>query len=302
MQIMPDNCIDTRSGRWAGAWLGALGVLGFSLTLPATRLAVSELDGVVVGLGRALVAAVPAALLLRVTRAPLPRPLLWPRLALTALGVVWGFPLLSAWALTLVPAAHGAVIAGLLPAATAAMAVLRAGERPSLGFCLASLLGLAAVLAFAAAQGAGRPQAADALLLLAVALSGIGYAEGGRLARELGGWQVVCWVLVASAPFLLPVVLWRALATGVHAGLAAWGGFLYVALVSMFLSFFAWYRALALGGIARIGQLQLAQPVLTMLWSVLLLQEVVTPGMALAAGAVLASVALTQRMNVRRPS
>jgi len=139
------------------------------------------------------------------------------------------------------------------------------------------------------------------MILLAVALGGLGYAEGGALARELGGWQVICWVVVASTPFLLPVVAWRALQTGLHASPAAWSAFAYVSLVSMLLGFFAWYRALALGGIARIGQLQLAQPVLTLLWSVILLNERGTMGMAFAAGAVLASVALTQRMIVVRP-
>ena len=277
-------------------------MVAFSLGLPATRLAVGELDGVVVGLGRALVAALLPALLLVAGRCPIPPRRLWPRLSVTALGVVFGFPLLSAWALARVPAAHGAVIAGLLPAATALMAAFRGGERPSLGFWLAALLGLVAVLVFAVIQGTGRPQPADGMILLAVVLGGLGYAEGGALARSLGGWQVICWVLVASTPVLLPVVAWRALDTGLHAGPAEWGAFAYVSLVSMFLGFFAWYRALAIGGIARIGQLQLAQPVLTMLWSVLLLNERVTMGMAFAASAVLASVALTQRMIVVRPS
>jgi drug/metabolite transporter (DMT)-like permease len=149
---MTENCIDTRSdsaGRAAVLW-GALGVLGFSFTLPATKLAVSELDGTVVGLGRALVAATVAAVLLIATRQRLPSRRHWPRLAVTALGVVVGFPLLSAWALRQLPAAHGAVIVGLMPAATAVMAVLRSGERPSPAFWLASLLGLVTVTIFAA--------------------------------------------------------------------------------------------------------------------------------------------------------
>jgi drug/metabolite transporter (DMT)-like permease len=211
---------------------------------------------------------------------------------------VAGFPLLSAWALTAMPASHGAVVAGLLPAATAVMAALRAGERPSRGFWLAARLGLAAVLAFGAAQGAGRPQRADALILGAVVLGALGYAEGGALARTLGGWQVISWALVLAVPFLLPVVAWRVAATGLHASGAAWLGFAYVSLISMYAAFFAWYRALAQGGVAQIGQIQLAQPVLTMLWSALLLGERVSGAMALAAAAVLASVALTQRARV----
>lgn len=206
---MAEDCIHTNRRRWVvepAFWWGALGVLGFSFTLPATRLAVSELDGTVVGLGRAVVAAGLAALVLLVTRQPLPPRHLWGRLAVVALGVVFGFPLFSAWALEQVPAAHGAVIVGLLPAATAVMAALRGGERPSSGFWFASLCGLGAVLAFAAAQGAGRPQPADGLILIAVLLGALGYAEGGRLARELGGWQVISWALVLSAPVLMPVV------------------------------------------------------------------------------------------------
>lgn len=279
---------------------GIVGVLGFSFTLPATRLAVAELDSTLVGLGRALVAAAVAAVLLAATRPPLPARRHWPRLAVTALGVVVGFPLLSAWALRQLPAAHGAVIVGLMPAATAVMAVLRGGERPSRSFWLASLLGLVAVAIFAATEGAGRPLPADGLILAAVLLGGLGYAEGGALARELGGWQVISWALVLSAPLLLPIVLWRVRETGVAADLPAWLCFAYVSLVSMYAAFFAWYRALAQGGVARIGQLQLAQPVLTMLWSALLLGERVSWAMALAAAAVLGSVALTQRTRVAR--
>jgi drug/metabolite transporter (DMT)-like permease len=283
----------------AGALFGGLGVLAFSFTLPATRVAVRQLDGTVVGLGRALVAASLAAAVLLATRQPLPPRRLWGRLAVVSLGVVLGFPLFSALALTLVPASHGAVVVGLLPAATAVMAVLRGGERPSRAFWGSALLGLLAVAAFAAASGAGRPQLADALFLVAVGLGALGYAEGGVLARELGAWQVICWALVGAAPFLAPVVLLRAAEHGLSAGPAAWAGFLYVSLVSQFLGFFAWYRGLAQGGVARVGQLQLAQPVLTLAWSALLLGEQITPLTGAAALAVLASVILTQRTRVR---
>lgn len=277
---------------------GSLGVLAFSLTLPATRAAVTDLDGTVVGLGRAVVAAVPAAVLLLATRQPVPPRRLWLRLTVTAGGVVFGFPVLSAWALSVVPSAHAAIIVGFMPAATAVAAVIRAGERPSLGFWLTALCGLAAILAFAAVQGAGRPQPADALILIAVVLGAIGYAEGGYLAREIGGWQVISWVLVMSVPVLLPIVAVAVARHGIAAAPVAWLGFGYVSLVSMYLGFFAWYRALALGGIARIGQIQLAQPVLTLIWSAWLLGEHVTGPMVVAACAVLASVALAQRTRV----
>lgn len=277
---------------------GFLGVLAFSLTLPATRAAVPALGGVVVGLGRALVAAALAAALLLVLRERPPARRHRRGLAIVALGVVVGFPLCTALALREVPAIHGAVVVGLLPAATAVMAVLRAGERPPPPFWLASAAGVGAVLVFAAAQGAGRPQAADGLLLAAVALGALGYAEGGRLARELGGWRVICWALIAAAPILaIPVLVvvgrqdpdvWQA------AGGEAWLGFGYVSVVSMFLGFFAWYRGMALGGVARVGQIQLLQPVLTLGWAALLLGETVDRGTLLASGLVVGSVALTR--------
>src|SRR6516162_10287523 len=258
----------------AGAFWGIIGVAGFSFTLPATRLAVMELDGTLVGLGRAVIAAVVAA------------------------GVVVGFPLFSAWALQHVPAAHGAVIVGLTPAATAVMAVLRAGERPSTGFWIASLLGLVAVLIFAAVQGAGWPVPADGLILIAVLLGALGYAEGGQLARTLGGWQVISWALVLSAPVLAPIVALSAVRHGLSASPLAWVCVAYVSLISMYFAFFAWYRGLAIGGVARIGQVQLMQPVLTLAWSALLLGEHIGWSMIAASAAVLGCVALTQRTRV----
>jgi drug/metabolite transporter (DMT)-like permease len=283
-----------------GALWGALGVVGFSLTLPATRLAVMELDGTLVGLGRAVIAAAVAALLLLVARQPLPPRAVWGQLAVVAAGVVVGFPLFSAWALQHVPSAHGAVIVGLTPAATAVMAVIRAGERPSRGFWLASLLGLIAVLIFAVVQGAGWPVPADGLILIAVALGALGYAEGGRLSRTLGGWQVISWALVLSAPVLAPIVIFSAARHGLSASPTAWACVAYVSLISMYFAFFAWYRGLAIGGVARIGQVQLIQPVLTLLWSALLLGEHISGSMIIASAAVLGCVALTQRSRVAR--
>ena len=280
-----------------GFLLGALGVLSFSLTLPATRVAVADLDGTVVGLGRALVAAALAALTLAWTRQAWPSRRHLPGLALAAGGVVIGFPLLSAWAVERVESAHAAVLTGLLPIGTAVGAVLLAGERPSRAFWGVSLLGLAAVLGFAASMGGGAPQLADLLLLGAVAAAGLGYAAGARLARELGGWQVICWALLLSAPFIAVPVGLKVAALGIQASPRAWLGFLYVSVVSMYLGFFAWYRGLALGGIARVGQLQLAQPVLTLAWSALLLGEQVDPLTVLAALAVIATVALGRRVR-----
>ncbi len=290
----------TQAAARRGLLLGALGVLGFSGSLVATRAAVLELDPWFVAFGRAVVAALLGAAALALTRSRLPRRRHLPSLAVVGVGVVVGFPLFSSLALQDRTSAHGAVIVGLLPIATALFAVARAGERPTPRFWVASTAGLVAVLLFAAAAGAGGPQPSDALLLAAVVLGGLGYAEGGALSRELGGWRTICWGLVLSLPVLAPVTA-VVVATGdTTGGAAAWGGFAYVALVSMFLGFFAWYAGLALGGVAKVGQVQLAQPVLTLAWAALLLGEQVTAATVLAALAVLASVVATQRARVDR--
>jgi drug/metabolite transporter (DMT)-like permease len=194
-----------------------------------------------------------------------------------------------------VPAVHGIVVTGLLPAATAVMAVLRAGERPSMRFWLAVLAGVACVVAFAVVQGAGRLEPADWLMFAAVVLCALGYAEGAVLARELGGVQAICWALVLALPVTLAVTLagWDGAALA-RATPAAWAGFAYAASVSMFAGFFAWYRGLALGGVARVGQVQLAQPVLSLGWAALLLGEPVSLATGATAAAVIACVVATQ--------
>ena len=280
--------------RFEGLAFGGLGVLCFSVTLPATRAAVPDLGSTTVGLGRALVAATLAAILLLAHREQLPPRKYWSGLAVVAFGLL-GFSLFSAFALQSVPAAHGAVVTGLLPAATAVMAVFRVGERPPRIFWLGVVLGVVAVLVFALAEGAGSLQAGDILMLIAVVLGALGYAEGGRISRELGGWRVICWALLFAAPFLVVPV---ALAVVGHnfppIHTEAWLGFAYVSTVSMFLGFFAWYRGLALGGVARVGQLQLLQPVLTILWAALLIGEPLKLQTILASLLVVASVAFVQ--------
>lgn len=284
----------------SAVYWGALGVLGFSLTLPATRAAAPELGGAFVGLARAIVAALCAGLLLMAKGETLPPRRLWGSLALTALGVVIGFPLCSALAMAQLPASHGAVLIGLMPAATALMAVVRAGERPQPAFWAACVLGVAAVLCFAVVEGAGLPQPADALLLASVFFGALGYAEGGKLARELGGWRVICWALVGCAPLLILPVAWLCVTNWqslIEASPRAWAGFAYVSLVSMFGAFFAWYRGLAEGGVARIGQIQLLQPVGTLLWSALLLGERLLWPTIAASLFVVGTAALTQRVR-----
>ncbi|MGI5521327.1 DMT family transporter [Micromonospora sp. CA-259024] len=285
------------TSRVGGLALGALGVLGFSLSLPATRLSVQQLDPWFVAFGRAVGAGLLAWAYLRLTDAPRPSPGQWRRMAIVALGVVVGFPLFTSLALLTQTSAHGAVVIAALPAMTAVFAVLRAGERPPPLFWAASAGGLLAVLTFLGASGAvrGGVTLPDLFLLAAVVLCGLGYAEGGALARELGGARTICWALLLSLPATVPVTVIAAVADRPHADALAWSAFGYLTVVSMFLGFFAWYAGLARGGIAQVGQVQLAQPVLTLGWSALLLGERVTPSSIMAALVVLGCVVLIQR-------
>ncbi|WDZ82425.1 DMT family transporter [Micromonospora cathayae] len=277
--------------------LGALGVLGFSMSLPMTRVAVQDLDPWFVAFGRSVGAALLAYAYLRFTGAPRPTSGQWRRLAIVALGVIVGFPLFTSLALTTQTSAHGAVVITVLPAMTAIFAVLRSHERPPPLFWIASAAGMLAVLTFLAASGMvhGALSLADLFLLAAVVLCGLGYAEGGVLARELGGARTICWALLLSLPATVTLTAVAAVAHPPHADAAAWSAFGYLTLVSMFLGFFAWYAGLARGGIAKVGQVQLAQPVLTLIWSALLLGETVTPASVVAAVVVLACVVLIQR-------
>lgn len=289
--------------------LGLVGVAMFSLTLPFTRMAVAELDPSFVALGRALVAAALAAGWLCWNRTPLPpRPAL-PALALVSAGCVIGFPWLSSIALRTLPAAHGAVLVGILPLATAVFSALRGNEKPSAGFWVVALLGSGIVIGFALHQSGGSFQRADLLMLAAVLLGALGYAEGGRLAQTLGGQQVISWALVLSAPLLLallvPLVLWLStqhLAGIAAAGARSWLGFAYVSVFSMFIGFIFWYRGMALGGIARVGQVQLVQPFLTLAGAALILGEALEPSHFGFALAVIAVVVAGRKMQVRRQS
>lgn len=288
--------------RWyrdTAIWMGGGGVLCFSFTLPATHLADPAFGVIVVGLGRAIIAAGLAGIVLVLRRDPLPPRHTWLGLVLVALGVVIGFPLFSAIALQGTSVAHGAIVVGLLPAATAIGGVLRTKERPPFLFWLSCVAGTGAVLLFVIVQGAGHLQPGDIWMLAAVVAGAMGYTEGGRLARELGGWRVICWALVFAAPVLVFPVGWSLIQHGVQGDPRAWFGLAYVSVFSMFLGFFAWYRGLALGGIARISQLQLLQPLLTIGWAALLLGESLTLASGLTAVLVLLCVAVGQRSRRR---
>ncbi len=233
------------------------------------------MDPVFVGAGRAVIAAILAALALLITKQQRPSARQWQRLAVIAFGVVAGFPLLTSFALKTVPASHGAVVIAILPAATAVASVIRTKERTRFSFWCAAILGSLVAVAFAVISGGGFSgiHLSDLLLVIAVVVCGIGYAEGGLLARELGAWQTISWALVLAFPLMLLLTLisiGHQLPSGTP---AAWGSFVYLGVVSMFLGFVAWYRGLAIGPMAQVSQVQLVQPVLSIGWAALILGE-----------------------------
>jgi drug/metabolite transporter (DMT)-like permease len=287
-----------------GLWLGLVGVVIFALTLPMTRLAVGtaeapQMSGVFIALGRAVVAAALSAAFLVATRAPWPRREDWQPLALTSAGVVFGFPLFTSIAMRYVEAVHASVMVGVLPLATAAVGALLHRQRPSAGFWACAGIGSALVIAFALVKaGAGHAvHGADALLLAAMACAAVGYGYGARLSQRMRAEHVICWALVIALPLTLPLAIFTRPTTGLSA--SAWWAFGYVAVFSMWLGFFAWYRGLALGGTVRVSQVQLVQPFLSMLFAVPLLGErldALTLGFAVA---VIATVFIGKKMPVR---
>ncbi|WP_455912653.1 DMT family transporter [Pseudomonas putida] len=286
------NSLDSSTQGWIN---GFIGVLIFSGSLPATRLAVMEFDPVFLTMIRATLAAALGLCLLRLFKERRPARAQWMPLAIVALGVVIGFPLLTALALQYVTSAHSIVFIGLLPLATAVFGVMRGGERPRPVFWLFSMLGSLLVMGYAVAQGLSAAPVGDVLMLLAVLACGLGYAEGAKLSRTLGGWQVICWALVVSLPVVAPLSLLLAPATLTGISLPAWLSLGYVALFSMLIGFVFWYRGLAQGGIAAVGQLQLLQPFFGLALAAGLLHEQVSLGMVLVTVAVIGCVAGAKR-------
>nr|WP_241976091.1 DMT family transporter [Cryobacterium algoricola] len=285
---------------------GLIGVLAFSFTVPFTRVAVGGLSPLFIGSGRAVIAALLAAAALALTRQRLPRGMHWVRLAVVAGGVVVGFPLLTSYALTTAPASHGAVVIAVLPAATAVMAVIRGHERPPLTFWAMAIVGAVAAIVFASVQGGGfgHLTLADVLLFGAVIAAAIGYAEGGLLAREIGSWQTVSWALVVAAPLMIALTAVAWVQQPLSGTPVEWAAFGYLALVSMFFGFFAWYRGLAIGPMAQVSQVQLVQPVLSILWAALILHEELAWSTILGGLAVIlcAGIAVRTRLNRIAPA
>lgn len=282
----------------AGWGSGLLGVLIFSGSLPATRVAVEEFSPIFLTSARAAIAALLGTVLLLALRQPRPeRADLWP-LAIVSAGVVIGFPLLTALALQHITAAHSVVFIGLLPLATAGFAVLRGGERPRPAFWLFSCLGSLLVAGFALFQsGGGGALTGDLLMVGAIILCGLGYAEGAVLSRRLGGWQVISWSLLLSLPLMggLTAATLPGVWTGI--GASAWAGLAYVSTFSMLIGFVFWYRGLALGGIAGVGQLQLLQPFFGLVLAGLLLGETVSWPMIAVTVLVVGCVAGARRFS-----
>lgn len=260
----------------SGLVFGFLGVLCFSLTLPATRFAVMDIDPTTVGLGRALIAALLASFVLLFAGEKLPNKKHWFGIVLVSSGGVIGFPVMTSIAMTYTHASHGAVVLGLLPLSTAVFAVLFCNERPSFVFWLTGIAGSALVIGYALTLSQGKFVLYDLLLLFAAICAGLAYAVGARLSSEIGSWQVICWALLFSVPFILPVVTFSIIENGFTVKPKSLLGFLYVSFFSMFLAFFLWYKGLALGGVAKIGLLQLLQPFLTIGFSMLLLGEAIS--------------------------
>jgi len=273
-------------------WLnGLIGVTIFAGSLPATRVAVADFTPTFLTGARATIAALLGLVLLLTLRQPRPKRTDIAALTITAAGVVVGFPLLTALALQYVTSAHSIVFLGLLPLCTAIFAVMRAGERPRPAFWLFSMAGAACVVGYAMMGSIETSLQGNGFMLAAIVVCGLGYAEGARLSRTLGGWQVISWALVLALPVMLPFAWLTLPASFGHVGAAAWFSLAYVSLFSMLIGFVFWYRGLALGGIAAVGQLQLVQPFMGLGLAALLLHEQVSWVMLVVTLAAVACVA-----------
>jgi drug/metabolite transporter (DMT)-like permease len=282
-----------------GMLLGFIGVLMFSLTLPFTRIAVAELSPYFVTFGRSSLGGICALLLFAFTKPKLPTKNQLIRLSVMALGVVYGFPLFVSLAMKTLPSAHGGIVLGVLPLATAVVGALRFNERPSLAFWITAVMGSLLVITYASLNGSGGLSSEDWLLFVAIASASIGYSEGGKLSEEMSSVEVISWALVLTLPiniFLTYQYIDFEISTVSTSAIIS---FVYVGLISMYIGFFFWYRGIALGGVARVGQVQLLQPFLTLVGAYFLLDEQITAmniGFALC---VLAVVVLGKRTRAK---
>jgi drug/metabolite transporter (DMT)-like permease len=284
-----------------GLALGIAGVLLFAGTLPATRLTVATINPLFLTAARATIAGVVGLSLLLILRPPIPPTSLWREIALGGLCTIVGFPALMAVAMVSVPAAHGGVVLGIVPLATAAAAAMVAQERPSPGFWVVSLVGTAIVVAFVLSRPEARAFAIGDLFLFCTVVAGaFGYALSGRLSMMMPGWAVVSWQVAMFLPFsaVTAFVLWPHDITNVPA--KAWAGLAYVGLVSQFLAFFVFNAAMAMTGVARVGQLMLLQPFVIVVFAAFINNEPIESSTLAYAAGVVAAVLISQRMTVWR--
>jgi drug/metabolite transporter (DMT)-like permease len=280
---------------WEGMFFVFLGTLIFSFTLPMTRTAAPLFGGWTVGFGRVVIAGAIAAVILLVKREKFPERRHWPAFAVVIAGVIFGFPILTSLALQSVPANHAAISTGIIPIGTGILGIIRARQKPPLMYWVSCALAIACVVLFALAEGAGALQPEDLLLFGAVTLASFGYVEGGRLAAHYGGWRVISWAVAVSMPAAIVLVLLslngRTLPAITPEG---WISFLYLCVFSQLLGFFAMYRGLAVGGVARVSSIQLVQPFLTIVWAGLLISEEIKPLTMVVAVLVIGNVAFSQ--------
>ncbi|CAI8425594.1 MAG: Uncharacterised protein [SAR116 cluster bacterium MED-G04] len=289
-----------------GYGLGLMAVMAFGLTLPITKYLTPYLSVWDIGFGRSLLAAVVATGILFVLRQPWPTPGQWVRLAVVASGIAFGFPVLTAVGMETVPSSHGGVILGGLPLATALSGCFLSRERPSWLFWLVALTGFLTIAIYSMISAGGTADLAlyrgDLALLGAVLFAGLGYAQGGLLARELGGWQVICWTLVVSLPLLIPLTMiygdWSSFQV---MPLSAWAAFCFLALINSLVGFFFWYRALAIGGVAKISQIQLLQTFFTFGFAALWLGETITLVMTVFLVITIVIVWISKKIPVAAP-
>lgn len=284
----------------AGGLIPALaGVVMFSFTGPMTKIVVRGSSVLFAAAGRAVLAGIIAGALLFAYRVTAPRGRAR-RHILVAAPFVFAFPLLLAWAFQTVPSTHGAVVIALLPLATGGAAAIVAGERPSTGYWACSAVGLAAVAGFVASEGGARVEVGDLLLVLAVVAAAIGYTYGGLASATVPGWQVISWIVVWSLPVMVPLTLIGLAGSGMPDTTGQWWAFVYSGVASNLIGFFAWYRGLATAGIARASQVQLLQPMMSLLWAWPLVGEPVTAVAIGASVVVVAAVALGRRTAISR--
>ncbi|HHP1041584.1 TPA: DMT family transporter [Bacillus thuringiensis] len=259
-----------------GMLLGCIGVICFSLTLPATRTAVPYFGEAIVGLGRVVIAAIIVGIIFIKNQEKIPNKDQMKSLWIVAIGAVLAFPLLSTYAMKSLPVSHGAIEVALLPLATAGFATWRGGEQLSKRYWIASIISTITVLLYAVYLGLGQLQMGDIALITAVLILGLSYAEGGKLSKDLGSWKVIAWANLIGAPFFIIPVGLSISSDMLQAPIEAWISLFYLAIISQFLAYIAWYGGMSLGGIAKVGQLQYLQPFLMIIFSVLFLGESIT--------------------------